>query len=129
MTAPLPTLPRTGETDPPTTGSPVVPAQTLGRGAETTAMIADELLAGLASLDHPAARALQDQVRAHVWRPEDRIEPEAVTQEGQTHILRAPLVPPQRTAAAAIAPMYGNQWAGGVVSGTWTAAYGVWRVP
>jgi hypothetical protein len=27
------------------------------------------------------------------------------------------------------APVFGNQWAGGVVSGTWTGAYGVWRVP
>ena len=128
MTSDLPAPPTSGETNSLVNSSPA-PAWVPMKGTETTTVIADELLGGFALAEHPAARVLQDRVRARVWRSEDRIEPKVVTQVGVTHILREPLLPPQRAAAEVNGPVTQNEWAGGVMLGAWTSASGVWRIP
>jgi hypothetical protein len=76
----------------------------------------------LHSANAPGPRAFLERLLSRQWRPEDQITPRLTPQIGVTH----PLAP--RTGIDD-ASSTSNNWAGGTIKGTWTAAFGIWRVP
>ena len=103
-------------------------SKTLGREAATAklpgiaSLLDPALLARLQATDAPGPRAFLERLFARQWRPEDQITPMLKPQIGVTH----PLTP---RAEIDNASFTSNNWAGGTIKGTWTAAVGIWRVP
>jgi hypothetical protein len=80
------------------------------------------LLARLQATDAPGPRAFLARLLSRRWRPQDQITPRLSPQIGVTH----PLTPRTQIEDTSFTS---NNWAGSIIKGTWTAAFGIWRVP
>jgi hypothetical protein len=80
------------------------------------------LLTRLQATDAPGPRALLQRILSRHWRPENQITPLLKPQIGVTH----PLTP---RVEADDDSFTSNNWAGGTINGSFTAAFGIWRVP
>jgi hypothetical protein len=86
-------------------------------------MLHPTVLSQLMESQSPAIRTFRDKVLLRHWGPDDQIVPVLKPLIGVTHQLRSKPVKAANTAYTS------NAWAGSVISGTWTAAFGIWRVP
>jgi Peptidase A4 family len=80
------------------------------------------LLTRLQASGAPGPRAFLERILSRRWRSEDQITPLLKPQIGVTH----PLTPRVEVSDASFTS---NNWAGGTIKGTFTAAFGIWRVP
>jgi len=80
------------------------------------------LLTRLQATDAPGARAFLERILSRQWRPEDQITPMLKPQIGVTH----PLTPRVEVDNNSFTS---NNWAGSTIKGSFTAAFGIWRVP
>jgi hypothetical protein len=80
------------------------------------------LLTRLQATDAPGPRAFLERILSRRWRPEHQITPVLKPQIGVTH----PLTPRVEVDEASFTS---NNWAGSTIEGTFTAAFGIWRVP
>jgi len=82
-------------------------------------MFDPSVLARLLEMDTAAGRIFREKVLSRRWLP---ISPVLNPQTEITHRLRAPARTPED-------PTTGSNWAGAMINGTWTAAFGIWRIP